>query len=102
LRSGVQVDGVINDSSRVDRGWTVELALPWAGMADLFEGRSFPPKEGDVLRADFSRFEALRYHGKTAGESPGWALNPHGVYDSHIPECFSYLHFSEKPAGGTA
>jgi hypothetical protein len=96
LRSGVQVDGVINDDSRVDRGWTVELALPWAGMADLFENRAFPPKEGDVLRADFSRFEALRYHGKTVAESPGWALNPHGVYDSHIPECFSYLHFTEE------
>ena len=37
-------------------------------------------------------------HGKTVQESPGWALNAHGVYDSHIPECFSVLHFSEQVA----
>lgn len=96
LQSAVQVDGVINDSAHIDKGWTVELAFPWSGMASLFARQTLPPKEGDTLRASFSRFEALRYHGRTVAESPGWALNAHGVYDSHIPECFSYLHFSEK------
>jgi len=28
-------------------------------------------------------------------ESVGWALNEHGVYDSHIPENFAWLHFKE-------
>ena len=32
LRSAVRVDGKINDRSAIDRGWTVEMALPWAGM----------------------------------------------------------------------
>jgi hypothetical protein len=67
-------------------------------MERLFAARSFPPKAGETLRASFSRFESLRYNGKTASESPGWALNAHGVYDSHIPECFSYLDFSEEIA----
>ena len=40
--------------------------------------------------------EALRYLGRTVDPSPGWALNAHGVYDSHIPECFSYVHFTER------
>jgi hypothetical protein len=99
LQSAVRVDGVINTPSHVDRGWSVELAFPWPGMASLFSQRTLPPRPGDTLRASFSRFEALRYHGKTTAESPGWALNAHGVYDSHIPECFSYLHFSEKNVG---
>jgi hypothetical protein len=98
LQSAVKVDGRINDPSHIDRGWTVELAFPWAGMAALFAQRRLPPTEGDVLRASFSRFEALRYHGKTVSESPGWALNAHGVYDSHIPECFSFLHFTNAIA----
>jgi len=93
------VDGKINDPSHVDKGWTVELAFPWAGMKKLFADRDFPPKEGDTLRAAFFRFEALRYHGKTLNESVAWALNEHGVYDSHIPESFSYLHFTEKGVG---
>jgi hypothetical protein len=96
LQSAVRVDGVINDPAHIDKGWTVELAFPWSGMASLVARQTFPPKEGDTLRASFSRFEALRYHGKSVAESPGWALNAHGVYDSHIPECFSYLHFSER------
>jgi hypothetical protein len=100
LRSAVRVQGKINQPAHVDQGWTVELAFPWAGMASLFDGRILPPK-GEVLRASFSRFEALRWHGKTATESPGWALNAHGVYDSHIPECFSYLHFTERGIPGS-
>ena len=100
MRSAVMVDGKINDPSTLDRGWTVELAFPWAGMRSLFSGREFPPREGEVLRASFSRFEAQGLDGKRAPESAAWALNEHGVYDSHIPECFSYLHFTESPADG--
>jgi hypothetical protein len=79
----------------VDKGWTVELAFPWEGFKILSPGKAWPPKEGDELRAQFFRFEALRYHGRTVSESVGWALNEHGVYDSHIPENFAYLHFME-------
>ena len=32
LRAGVKVDGEPGRRDRVDRGWTVELALPWAGL----------------------------------------------------------------------
>lgn len=99
LRSAVRVDGTLNDPACVDRGWSAELAFPWQGFRTLAPGRAFPPREGDVLRAAFMRFQALRYHGRTVAESPGWALNAHGVYDSHIPECFSYLHFTEQVAG---
>jgi hypothetical protein len=52
-----------------------------------------PPRPGDTLRCDFSRFEAVRVHGKPLPENPGWSLNLHGVYDSHIPESFSVVHF---------
>ena len=68
------------------------LALPWAALAVLFDGRSLPPREGETLRCDFSRFQALRVHGKPVPENPGSGLNPHGVYDSHIPESFSVVH----------
>ena len=98
LQTAVRVDGRINDPSSVDRGWTVEMALPWASLAVLFGGRSLPPREGDTLRCDFSRFEALRVHGKSLPQNPGSSLNPHGVYDSHLPESFSVVHFTQKPS----
>ncbi len=98
LASAVRVDGRINDPATTDRGWTVELALPWTSLAFLFDGRRLPPRDGEILRCDFSRFEALRVHGRGLPENPGWSLNAHGVYDSHIPESFSVVHFSEQPA----
>jgi hypothetical protein len=99
LKTAVFVDGTLNDDSDIDRGWTVELAFPWQGMSVLAQGRPLPPRDGDVWRMNFSRFEALHYGGVRAHPDPGWALNRHGHYDSHIPECFSFLHFSERTAG---
>jgi hypothetical protein len=93
LSSAVNVDGKINDPATIDKGWTVELAFPWEGFKILHPGKTWPPREGDTLRFQCFRFEALRYHGKTVSESAGWALNEHGSYDSHIPENFAYLHF---------
>jgi hypothetical protein len=93
LQTAVRVEGDLNDPATVDRGWTVEIALPWEGLGKLLPSRSFPPAPGDSLRAAFFRFEALRYHHQTIPESVGWALNEHGAYDSHIPENFSWLHF---------
>ena len=95
LRSAVYVDGKLNDARTIDKGWRAEIAFPWAGMKTLSGARNLPPEEGDVWRLDFSRFELLRYNGVKAEPHPGWSFNKHGVYDSHIPECFTYVHFSK-------
>ncbi len=89
----VDIQGTINDSSDVDRGWTVELALPWEGMEMLAlgDGRALPPEDGDVWRMDFSRFN--QHKDESGGDSGGWAWSPHGVWDSHVPECFTFIHF---------
>jgi hypothetical protein len=95
LKTAVHVKGKINDPYVVDSGWTVEIAFPWEGMKALANQHSIPPKDGETLRMDFSRFQALNYNGVNANPHPGWSFNPHGVYDSHIPECFTYVHFSK-------
>jgi hypothetical protein len=106
LRTAVHVDGTVNDNRDRDRGWTVEIAIPWKGLAPLAgpDGRSLPPKEGDIWRMDFSRFN--QYKEAPPAEDPGgWAWSPHGVWDSHIPEVFPCITFSarsvrEASAGG--
>jgi len=80
----------------IDMGWTVELAFPWKGMGLLADGRSLPPLDGDTWRMDFSRFQAFDLKGNPIQPSAGWVFNKHGVYDSHIPECFTFVHFSTK------
>jgi hypothetical protein len=96
MKSAVHVDGTLNDNTDVDIGWTVELAFPWKGMELLADGRSLPPLDGDTWRMDFSRFEAFDLEGNPIEPSAGWAFNKHGVYDSHIPECFTFVHFSSN------
>jgi hypothetical protein len=96
LQTAVFVDGTLNNAQEMDQGWRVEMAFPWDGMNILHPDQAFPPKNGDTLRMDFSRFQKWIINGQEVEPHPGWALNMHGVYDSHIPECFSYIHFSEN------
>jgi hypothetical protein len=97
LRSAVWIDGTLNRNDDRDRGWTVELAFPWKGMELLArgDGRALPPRDGDVWRMDFSRFNQY-VEAPPARDSGGWAWSPHGVWDSHVPECFPYIHFSTR------
>ncbi len=50
LQASVKVDGDPGRRDRVDRGWNVELALPWEGFRWLADGRAVPPAPGDVWR----------------------------------------------------
>ena len=94
LKTGVHIDGTVNDDTDRDRGWTVELAFPWQSLKWLAtDGRSLPPKDGDVWRMDFSRFNSYK-EAPPANDSGGWFWTHHGVWDSHIPECFAYITFS--------
>ena len=93
-KTAVHIDGTINDDSDTDRGWTVELAFPWVGMKWLAtDGRALPPKDADVWRMDFSRFNTYKAP-PPAKDSGGWVWTPHGVWDSHIPECFAFIRFA--------
>lgn len=96
LQKAVHIDGTLNDDRDVDKGWTVELALPWSGLEVLAKGerRALPPKDGDVWRMDFSRFNTYKAP-PPSKDSGGWAWSSHGVWDSHVPECFTYIQFSE-------
>jgi hypothetical protein len=96
MQSAVQVDGAINDRSRISKGWTVELALPWSGMNWLANGRSLPPKEGDVWNIFFGRFEKLETAGTLPQPQPAWCWTKHGTLDSHIPEKFTRVKFSTQ------
>ncbi len=96
LRSAVQVDGTLNDRSVVDKGWTVELAFPWAGMRWLANDRPLPPQDGDTWSIFFGRFEKLEVANTRPQPQPAWCWNKHGTLDTHQPECFTRVHFSTR------
>jgi len=93
LLTAVDVQGTLNDSSDLDQGWTVEVALRWEGLKLLSDGRALPPKNGDEWRIDCSRFQSLDLEGNALERSAGWTWNRHGHYDSHIPERFTTVVF---------
>jgi hypothetical protein len=100
-KTAVAIDGTVNDDRDTDRGWTVELAFPWSGMKWLAtDGRALPPKDGDVWRMDFSRFNTYKAP-PPAKDSGGWVWSRHGIWDSHIPECFPFTRFSTNAVGAS-
>jgi hypothetical protein len=96
LKTAVKAEGKINDDSVVDKGWQVEIAIPWKSMKWLAGNRSLPPKEGDCWRIFVGRFQKLIASGSEIHPHPAWAWNKHGVYDTHVPECFTFIHFTEE------
>ena len=106
LRSSVRVDGTINDPSDEDRGWRVEIAIPWAGLGTYHKDGVCPPRPGDVWRVNFSRVQWRheivdgRYvrippHGTPIAESlnpeeqdhpeDNWVWSPQGAVNMHLP-----------------
>jgi hypothetical protein len=128
LRVGVRVDGTLNRPEDVDRGWTVELALPWAALRDAANTAS-PPRPGDQWRMNFSRVEwqtrvdssaegapsmrsgarsgkATAPYAKLTDPATGkplpednWLWSPQGVVNAHYPEMWGFVQFSSRVAG---
>lgn len=98
----VWIDGTLNDPSDQDRGWGLEIALPWSAIADR-AGMPCPPRPGDVWRINFSRvqWEVDIVDGKTIKRpntpEMNWVWSPQGVIDMHQPEQWGYLEFADQP-----
>jgi Carbohydrate family 9 binding domain-like len=107
LKSAVHLDGTLNDPSDTDRGWSVELAFPWAVLKEAARCAS-PPADGDQWRVDFSRVEwALSAAGGRYAKVPGtkennWVWSPQGVVNMHRPETWGYVQFSTAAPGSAA
>lgn len=102
IRSAVHVDGSINDPSDVDRGWTVEIAIPWGALKDICDGNC-PPKDGDLWRIGFSRVEwefdvVNGTYVKRRKPEDNWVWSPQGVVDMHRPQFWGVLQFSSSGA----
>jgi hypothetical protein len=103
LKSGVKIDGTLNNPKNKDQGWTVEMAIP---LKSLRMGFPFQiPAEGTLWRINFSRVEwdtkitgnkntkLLDASGKNLPEH-NWVWSPQGVIDMHYPEHWGYLQFT--------
>lgn len=95
LQVATKIEGTLNDNSDIDKGWSLELAIPWSSLNLLSNGRSIPPKNGDLWKMFLGRFQKLMSSGKEVNPHPAWVLTSHGIYDTHQPEKWSTIIFEE-------
>jgi hypothetical protein len=86
IRVAVSIDGTLNDASDVDRGWTLEVAIPF----QLFQ-RVMPagrPTAGDRWRLNLSRLEA------NMSVKSQWSQGDRNFPRFHHPEYFGFVEFT--------
>lgn len=105
LRTGVALNGTLNDGSDTDQGWTLEMAIPFKSLR--FGVDPLKPQLGDVWRMNFSRVEWQTTWNGTAYEKvkapdgkplheDNWVWSPQGLVNMHFPERWGYVQFSES------
>ena len=101
MRSAVHVQGTLNDPSDTDEYWSLEMFLPWSGLAEL-AGMPCPPLPGDFWRLNFSRVqwetdilngEYIKIPGKA---EHNWVWSPQGLIAMHYPERWGYVFFLDS------
>jgi hypothetical protein len=96
-KSAVAIEGTFNDARDRDKGWSVELALPWSAFVERSgKGR---PGAGEAWRVNFSRVEwQVRVvngkYEKLAGlPEDNWVWSPQGAVNMHAPERWGVVRF---------
>jgi len=109
LKTAVKVHGTLNDASDKDRGWDVEIAMPWAAF-NVHEPALKPgetrqaPKPGEQWKVNFSRVEwDVEVKDGKYVKIPGrpehnWVWSPMGLIDMHLPERWGVVEFRDSGA----
>ncbi|MDE3742049.1 sugar-binding protein [Maribacter polysaccharolyticus] len=108
LKSAVKVNGTINDPTDVDKGWVLEMAIPWEAYKKGYYHNNVP--KDTFWRVNFSRvnwdFELVdgEYQRKKNDQGRllheyNWVWSAMGVINMHEPEKWGYVYFSSKEPG---
>ncbi len=103
LKSAVHVDGTLNDPGDIDRGWSVEVAIPWKDLERFARIMPTPPEAGDAWRINFSRVQWKHeiVDGKYVkvpkekSVEDNWVWSPIGRVDMHRPEKWGIVTFEK-------
>lgn len=110
LKSAVKINGTLNNPSDIDKGWTLEIAIPWAAYQKSY-GEDNVPRD-HFWRVNFSRVNWQhdiingKYERKKATDGKflpeyNWVWSPQGVINMHEPEKWGYVYFSSREIGNS-
>jgi hypothetical protein len=105
IRSAVKIKGTLNDPSDIDKGWTIEIAIPFKAVS-LGNSRQVP-MEGSLWRINFSRvewdtkvisgkYEKLKDKNGQNLPEHNWVWSSQGLVNMHYPERWGYLQFTKN------
>lgn len=106
MKTAVQIDGSINKPSKLDKKWTIEMAIPMKPLIELKNDKRQPIKEGDQWRLNFSRVEWN--HDITDGKYSrkkengvilpeyNWVWSNQKAINMHRPEMWGVVQFTEQ------
>ena len=100
------MDGTINDPTDVDRGWTLEWAIPFAALTpprddavvESWRG-GLPPLPHEVWRVNFSRvqwrLEVVDGAYRKVPDTPedNWTWTPQWEINMHVPQHWGFVRF---------
>jgi len=108
LKSVVTIDGTLNNPIDTDKGWMLEMAIPWSVYKKAYFEKNVP--KDDFWRVNFSRvnwdyqisdgtYERKKDSTDKYLPEYNWVWSPQGVINMHEPEKWGYVYFSSKEAG---
>lgn len=101
LRTAVKLDGTLNDPSDIDKGWSLEIHLPWHALWEISKG-DVPPNPGDQWKINFSRVQWHldvvdgRYVKRPGLPEDNWVWSPQGEIDMHLPDRWGLVEFIDS------
>lgn len=100
LQVGISIDGKINNAKKPDKGWSVELGVPWSSLDELLYGKKHKSLP-DPWRINFSRVQWEhelkdgKYQRKAGKKEYNWVWSQQSAIDMHRPEHWGYLLFND-------
>ena len=89
VQLATHVDGTLNQTGDKDRGWTLEVAIPWANFEEL--GTAAAPKAGTAWTVNFNRWDGVEPARRLSVWSDSGTLRP----SPHNPKRFGQLVFRD-------
>lgn len=108
MKTAISIDGTLNNPKDTDKGWMVEMAIPWSVFKKSYFEENVP--KDNFWRVNFSRVnwdhqitDGTYGRKKNANgdylPEYNWVWSPQGVINMHEPEKWGYVYFSSKEAG---
>ncbi|TWO34700.1 carbohydrate-binding family 9-like protein [Seonamhaeicola sediminis] len=105
IKSAVYIDGTLNNPNDIDKGWSIEIAIPLSAfktsyfqkidLTDTFWRINFSRVNWDFQLDNGTYQRRTNEKGELLHEY-NWVWSPQGVIAMHQPETWGYVYFSKE------